>query len=203
MDKFEDIEARRIKIVGDDGVVRMVLTAPPTPDATLRGERITEQNRQEASILFYNDEGTECGGLSFSGRTGPEGIIEASVNLAFDQYEQDQVLSLSFSQHGEERGYGLSMNDRPLVSIQESLEEQQRVASISDDREKEAALQEIREQHAQRLFLGRLPTGEMCLYMMDSKGRARIRIAVDSQDVPKMEFFDEGGAVIYSVPPSA
>lgn len=202
MEKFEEIEARSIKIVGEDGIPRMVLTAPPSPDATYRGEPIAEQNRREASILFYNDEGTECGGLGFSGRTGPDGIIEASVNLAFDQYEQDQAISLTFSQHGEKRGYGISMNDRPLVSIKESLEEQQRVTAMPDGPEKEAAMTKIREQHATRIFLGRLDTGEMCLYMMDTKGRARIRIAVDSTDVPKMEFLDPDGKVTYSVPPT-
>ncbi len=202
MEKFDEIEARSIKIVGEDGIPRMILTAPPSPDATYRGEPIVEQNRREASILFYNDEGTECGGLGFSGRTGPDGIIEASVNLAFDQYEQDQVISLTFSQHGEKRGYGISMNDRPLTPINDAFEEQKRVTSMPDGAEKDSAMRKIREQHAQRLFLGRLDSGEICLYMMDTKGRARIRIAVDSQDVPKMEFLDGEGKVTYSVPPT-
>lgn len=201
MESFEEIEARRIKIVGEDGTVRMVLTAPPSPDATYRGKPLAEQNRREASILFYNDEGTECGGLGFSGRTGPDGIIDATVHLAFDQYEQDQAISLTFSQHGEKRGYGISMNDRPLVPIPDSLEEQQRVAAMQDGPEKEEAMRRIREQHAQRLFLGRLETGEMCLFMMDTKGRPRIRIAVDAEDTPKMEFLDESGQVTYAVPP--
>lgn len=202
MERFDEIEARRIKIVGDDGVVRMILTAPPTPDATLRGKPIVKQNRREASILFYNDEGTECGGLGFSGTTGPDGIVDATVHLAFDQYEQDEAISITFSQHGDQRGYGISMSDHPLTSISESLEEQQRVSTMQGGPEKEAAMRKIREQHPQRLFLGRRETGEICLFMMDTKGRPRIRIAVGADDVPKMEFLNESGHVVYAVPPT-
>jgi hypothetical protein len=199
--KFEEIEAKRIRIVDADGTVRMVLTVPPLPDATYRGKPMVEQNRQEAGLIFYNDEGTECGGLTFHGRT-VGGKPDAGMILAFDQYESDQVLFLQYTQVDKKRGYGLSMVDRPLTPINELVEKQVRVTEMADGEEKQAEMQKLREGHSQRLFVGRTDTGEVCLYLMDSMGRPRVRVAVDSEDNPKMEFMNEAGDVTYSVPPA-
>ncbi|MGH2811532.1 MAG: hypothetical protein ACRDI1_02300, partial [Actinomycetota bacterium] len=69
---------------------------------------------------------------------------------------------------------------------------------MEDGPKKQERLQEFKV--AQRLYLGRLPDGGVCLLMMDSKGRPRIRIAVDAEDSPLMEFLDEAGEVTYKFP---
>jgi hypothetical protein len=167
MEKFEEIEVQRIRVVDEDGTVRMVLTSPPLLD------------RQEAGLVFYTDEGSECGALSFHGRTGEDGP-DAEMKLSFNQFEQDEAISLSFRQRGSERSYGLSMVDRPFIPIDQALKEQ-----------------------AERLFVGRLESGEVCLYVMDSKGRPRIRLGIDAEDVPRMDFLNEAGEVAYSFPPES
>jgi hypothetical protein len=200
IERFEEIEAKRVRIVDEDGTLRMVLTVPPLPDATYRGKPMVEQNRQQAGLIFYNDEGTECGGLTFHGRS-VEGKPDAGMILAFDQYESDQVLFLQYTQVDKKRGYGLSIVDRPLTPINELVERQTRVSEMPDGAEKQEEMQKLSEGHSQRLFVGRTETGEVCLYLMDTKGRPRIRVAVDSEDTPKMEFMDADGKVTYSVPP--
>jgi hypothetical protein len=202
MEKFEELEAKRIRIVDEDGTVRMVLTSPPFPGALFRGKPINgDQNRQEAGLIFYNDEGTECGALSFHGRTGPDGI-DAEMMLTFDAYEQDQALTLSFVQRGSERGYGLSMVDRPLTPFTDTLEKQRRIESMPERPEKQQEIRNLSEAHSQRLFLGRLESGEVGLYLMDSKGRPRIRIGVSADDVPRLDFLSETGEVTDSFPPA-
>ncbi|MGH2812679.1 MAG: hypothetical protein ACRDI1_08215, partial [Actinomycetota bacterium] len=125
MTRFEEIEVRRIRVVDEEGAVRMILTAPPLPRATFRGEPILEQEPPQAGLVFYNEEGTECGGLWFMGRSGPDGVT-ADAGLTFDQYEQDQCITISYQQEGSERSYGISMVDRPPIPLPEFLESYQR-----------------------------------------------------------------------------
>lgn len=41
---------------------------------------------------------------------------------------------------------------------------------------------------------------EARILLADSKGRVRLRIAVDSTDLPAVEILDEGGKVMYRLP---
>lgn len=44
-------------------------------------------------VIFYDDEGDECGGLVFGGRH-VDGGHSAGGALLFDQFKQDQVIGL-------------------------------------------------------------------------------------------------------------
>lgn len=179
VERFDEIEARRIRIVDEDGTVRIVLTVPPLPEEAYRGTPMAQRNAEEAGLLFYNDEGVECGGLTFHGKS-VEGKPDAGMTLAFNQYDSEQVLLLQYTQVDQKRAYGLSIADPPLTPVSE-----------------------LPEGHSQRLFVGRTDTGEVCLYLMDSRGRPRVRVAVDADDNPKMEFMDSDGKVTYAVPPQS
>jgi hypothetical protein len=49
-------------------------------------------------MLFFNDEGTENGGLIFSGPKNKDGkVIDSGGSLTFDQYEQDQIVQIEGS----------------------------------------------------------------------------------------------------------
>jgi hypothetical protein len=52
----------------------------------------------------------------------------------------------------------------------------------------------------QRLFIGQ-ENQNATLEMRDTKGRSRIRMIVDSLDVPLLEFLDLDGTVVYRFPP--
>src|SRR5437867_256717 len=51
-------------------------------------------------MLFFNDKGDECGGLSFSGDQ-KDGNSNAGALLAFDRFRQDQTVAI---QYGESNG---------------------------------------------------------------------------------------------------
>jgi hypothetical protein len=44
--------------------------------------------------MFYNDEGSESGGLHYGGKATHDGG-QSSAQLAFDQYDQDEIVSLT------------------------------------------------------------------------------------------------------------
>ena len=67
-----------------------------------------------AGMYFMNDEGTEAGGIIFSGNKKKDGRPFSLVQFSMDNYDQDQALVL---RHIQDRGIetALIVNDVPLV----------------------------------------------------------------------------------------
>lgn len=199
---FDEIETKQIRIVDDAGVMRLALSAPPMPNATFRGEEMLDQKRQEAGILYFTEEGTECGGLAFSGKTNKR--VEAVASMTMDAYEQDQVLWIHCHQRANKRSYGISMSDRPLSPIKDLVDRYLKMPKwrlVLKFLLSRKTRRDFKEGQAPRLFMGRERNGDVRLNMMDSKGKPRIRIVVDHEDNPRMEFLDDRGKVSYRLPP--
>ena len=68
--------------------------------------------RLQAGMIFYNDEGTENGGLIFSGRKNDKGqVADAGVSLSFDRYGAGQTVQLAGVDDNENHFAGLQIND--------------------------------------------------------------------------------------------
>jgi hypothetical protein len=73
--KFDQIDVQRINVREPDGTLRMVIADHARlPGIIVRGK---EQpfDRPQAGVLFYNDEGSENGGLIFGGRKNAKGEV--------------------------------------------------------------------------------------------------------------------------------
>src|SRR5437867_12232471 len=115
--RFDEIEVQRINIVEKDGRVRLVIANADRQAVTvIGGKEILPNRKREAGLIFFNDEGDENGGLTYGGRT-ENGVARASAGLSFDQYQQDETVTLRYSQTGKERRAGLTIADRPEASI--------------------------------------------------------------------------------------
>ena len=121
--------------------------------------------------------------------------------MTFDQFRQDQVVSLQYQDNGTNRAAGLQVWDRtPEVSIGEILElvEARRTAEGAARDSVEAAIQDLERSAgwlaAHRIFLGSQDRTAM-LTMKDKAGRTRIRMYVDSLDAARLEFLDADGQV--------
>src|SRR5919109_719843 len=80
--KFETIDVERINVREPDGTLRIVITSRERlPGAIVAGKEYAHP-RRVAGLLFYNDEGTETGGLTFSGRAEEPGY-RSSGSLTF------------------------------------------------------------------------------------------------------------------------
>src|SRR5260370_18040718 len=65
---FEEITVQRVNIVEPDGTLRMVISDKALfPGIFLKRQEHPHPNRNTAGMLFFNDEGTENGGLTFGG----------------------------------------------------------------------------------------------------------------------------------------
>src|SRR5215469_14706583 len=96
--KFDQIDVQRINVWEPDGTLRMVISDKARfPGLIIRGKEYPHP-RSQAGMLFFNDEGTENGGLIFGGYRDKDGkIIDSGGSLSFDQYEQDQIVQIEGS----------------------------------------------------------------------------------------------------------
>ena len=65
-------------------------------------------------MLFYNNEGTENGGLIFGGHRNEKGeIVDSGVSLSFDKYGQPgQIVQLAGVYDKDNKFAGLAVNDQ-------------------------------------------------------------------------------------------
>lgn len=201
---FDEIDVQRINVRETDGTLRMVITnSDKAPGLIFRGkERPHPSGRQSAGMLFFNDEGTENGGLSFSGRTAPDGTVSGGGHLSFDQYEQDQVIQLTQSENDGSRFAAMIVTDRPDEPLAIDLAE--RIMSMPDGPERAAMLKKVQEDGTfghRRVFVGKSRERESVLLLHDAKGRPRMLLKVTPEGEASINFLDENGEVVKSVSP--
>jgi hypothetical protein len=194
--KFEEIDVQRINVLEPDGTLRMVISNKHKfPGGIYKGNEYPFQ-RDVAGLLFYNDEGTENGGLSYSGALGADGKVSAGAGLTLDQYEQDQVVKLNQEEDGGKRSAGLSVLDRPSASIEPLLAAWPRLKTLPAD---EAARQSLElqggERSRERLFVGKDSQRNSVVSLRDADGRIRLRLNVSAEGNATIEFLDAEGKV--------
>lgn len=112
---FDEIQVHRINVVEQDGTLRMVISNhDQLPGVIVKGKEFPKVDRPEAGMLFYNDEGTENGGLIFGGFRNEKGeIINSGVSLSFDKYGQArQIVQLAGVDDKDNKFAGLAVNDQ-------------------------------------------------------------------------------------------
>lgn len=201
--KFEEIDVERINIVEKDGQVKLAISNKERfPDPIIDGKSYPlRQGGRTAGMIFYNEKGDECGGLSFSGQE-KDGTRRAGAGLLFDQFNQDQTIGMTYSESDGRRMAGLNVWDRPDTPIGEMIERLQAIQKMPDGPEKTAALQKFRDTSgvAQRVFVGKTRDKAAALLLSDPQGRPRIHLVVDAQGTPRLEFLDEKGGVVQRLP---
>ena len=200
--KFEEIDAERINIVEKDGKLRMVIANKErTPGPVERGVPFAYGSGRRIGMIFYNDESTECGGLAFgSSRTGSD--YEAGAILAFDQYDEDQAIALQHYESNSRRYSGLSINEYPnSMTNKERSEKCESVGRMPEGPGKKKALDELSKLDGRnRVYLGRTRSGAAMLSLADPAGNDRLRLRVDTLGAAHIEFLNDTGKVVRSIP---
>ena len=208
--RFTEIDVERINIVEPDGALRMVISNRPRSIGPIyKGKPFGYPGGTRPGIIFFNDEGTENGGLGFSGRRNADGSYRASSQLAFDQFDQDQILYLNYSESNGQRRTGLFVMDRAEVNIYDLVMRRDSINKLPDGPQKTAALAKLTEPvngtplAAQRVFVGRDASKAAAVSLSDRMGKTRLRMLVDSLGVARIEFLDDGGRVVQRIPDGA
>jgi hypothetical protein len=169
---FDEITVERINLVEADGLLRMAISNHDRlPGIIVRGEERPFE-RPQAGLLFYNDEGSEIGGLIFGGEKDDQGhVINSGASLSFDRYEANQIVQLIGVDDSEHRFAGLIVSDSPSGN----------------------------EVH-RRIWLGREENGVAELALMDAAGLKRIKLEVGADGASSISFLDAEGNVVNHIP---
>lgn len=201
-----EIDVQRLNIREKDGTLRLVISnTDRMPGIIHKGVNYPHPNRRTAGMLFFNEEGTENGGLTFGGRRDENGkVVGSSGHLSFDQYEQDQVVALSQGENDGRRSAGLSISDRPDNAM--PFAEMSKFAAASPADQKimlDRWLAEKRIGNAGRAFIGKSPDKSSAVMLSDAEGKPRILIQVQANGEAAIKFLDAAGKVVKTVSPTS
>jgi hypothetical protein len=168
---------KRLKLVDKEDQQRF-LHQSSKPPVFLQGKKYPASARSgpdDGSYFIFNDENQdEKGGIT----------VDSNVaQLSFD-YPTVDALHLNAVNDGPAGAAQLSMRQMPDPSI-----------PIEDLTPEDAP---------QRVLLGTDTVGDgALLFLYDSKGRPRISLQVDGDDVPRIQILDGDGNVVAQLPPEA
>ncbi len=166
--KFDEVEVQRINLVEPDGTLRMVISnKAKLPGVIIRGKEKRQEDRPQAGLLFYNDEGSENGGLIFGGHKNAKGeVVDSGGALSFDMYDASEVVQLAGVDDHENRFVGLSVRE-----------------SYPDGNS------------PRRIWVGRDQSGIAELALMDGAGKKRIVMQVPEKGEPRIAFLGPDGTI--------
>ena len=194
---LEHLKVERLDVQDSNGTVRLALAnGSRSPDTVIAGE-VLVPGRERPGIVFFNDEGSECGGLVIVGRQDETGVTSGGL-LAFDRYNQDQVVAVMYEEDNGSYAAGIRLVDRPELSLVDVVREAHSINQMPEGTEKDAVSEEFYRQAPfgqMRLFLGRDRDASAKLEMADAAGRPRLRFVVPAEGEPVIEVLDTDGAV--------
>jgi hypothetical protein len=196
--RFTELTVERLNVVEPDGqLVLAIANTARLPDPLIAGKTV-ETARNGPGIIFFDGKGWEVGGLTYSTRETENGY-RASGHFAFDQFRNDQVVYLNYSDDGKRKNAGLYIVDRartPRIDELLAMREQAQKASAE---ERKVLEEKMRGTSAQRIFVGSEEETAM-VRMRDRAGRDRIRLSVNALGVAQLEFLDEAGKLVDRLP---
>ncbi len=172
--QFDEIDVHRINVREADGTLRMVISNQARlPGVIVKGKENPPVDRPYAGMLFYNDEGTENGGLVFGGHRNANGeVVDAGVALSFDRYgATSQFVQLAGVQDSKNHIVGLTLSDTDTTG------------------------------NRRRVVIGHDKEGTASVSLMDRNGRKRIALQVAPDGTPSISFLDAEGKVVNQLGP--
>jgi hypothetical protein len=201
--KFDEIEVGRINVVEKDGKLKMVISNRERQHpGVIDGKVFDRKGLRPAGMIFFSEKGDEIGGLVFDGNTGKG----QGGSLTFDKFRGDQTIQLTHSEDTDGSYFaGLRVNDQntPLLDFISKMEA---IEKLPTKEARDAAQKELRDKElfpVNRLLIGKSRDKASIIELKDAKGKARIEISVAASGNPKLNFLDENGKVIYSLPEDA
>jgi len=115
-----EITVERINVVDADGTLRMVVSNKDRMHPGVMDGVVIDRPRPVAGMIFFNDQGDEVGGLTFTGQE-KNGERRADAGLMFDQLKQDQTVGLSYTEENGQRSAGFQVWDRADAHLSELI----------------------------------------------------------------------------------
>jgi len=200
-ERIDELTVKRINIIGEDGLVRMVLSNKERQHpGRMNGKELPKRER-ESGIIFFNEEGDECGGLIHGGKKEKNGKISSGMSFTMDQYHEDQVIQI-FNEESYENGNadierGIKINEYPVGSnLGDRIEKFEAIEKIKDTSLRREELNKLIKQTPikRRLLMGKI-NDNTGLFLSDKNGKRKLMIYVNENGEPKIETVNEKGEI--------
>ncbi|MGH9328107.1 MAG: hypothetical protein ACRD2B_15670 [Terriglobia bacterium] len=171
---FDEITVHRINVVEPDGTLRMIISNHSSFPGLITRGRERPYPRPFAGMLFYNNEGSEQGGLVFGGHMNGRGqVVDSGGSLSFDKYgEASQIVQLAGVADVHDRFAGLAVRGYTSKGVS-----------------------------SQRVWVGRDGSGTASVALMDAQGRKRIVMQVLKDGTASLSFLNGQGKIVKQITP--
>ena len=200
--RMGEITVERINVVDDDGTLRMVISNKNRMHPGVMDGKVIDRPRPVAGMLFFNDEGDEVGGLTYSGRR-TDGARTASSGLNLDQLKQDQTIGFGYSESGGRRTAAFQVWDPPDAPLSELIDKLNSANRIQDPQQRATAVRAARESappRPRRVYVGKTADRAATVALSDANGKPRLAMTVDADGRARIESLDESGKVVQRWP---
>jgi hypothetical protein len=199
--RIDELTVQRLNVVDANGTLRFVLSNKDRMHpGVLDGVTITRP-RPVAGMLFFNDEGDEVGGLTYTGTD--DGGRRANAGIMFDQLKQDQTIGISYAEGNGQRSAGLQVWDRSEQPLSDLIRALNAANALPEGPERDAAVKAVRAKAPpgpRRLFVGKNTDKSATVSLADGQGRPRLVMRVNEDGAASIEFLDADGKVTQRVP---
>jgi hypothetical protein len=198
----DELTVKRINLIDEDGSLRMVISNEKRQHpGRINGKNLAPRERP-AGILFFNNQGDECGGLVYN-VTKEKNSTNSGMSFTMDNYHNDQVVQILNDEtyngnNSSDIQRGIMVNEFPEgADFNATNDKYQAILKIKDTNQREAQLNALfdKEGSRRRLFLGRNRDNKSGLFLYDSEGNPKMKIYVDKQGTPRFEVIDNSGKI--------
>jgi hypothetical protein len=202
--RIDELTVQRLNVVDANGTLRFVLSNKDRMHPGVMDGVTINRPRPVAGMLFFNDEGDEVGGLTYTG-TDDNGR-RANAGLMFDQLKQDQTIGISYSEGNGQRSAGLQVWDRseeqPLSELIKGLNAANALPEGAARDEAVKAVRAKAQPGPRRLFVGKNSEKAATVSLADANGKPRLVMTVGADGAASIDFLDAEGKTLQRIPAS-
>jgi len=202
--RIDELTVQRLNVVDANGTLRFVLSNKDRMHPGVMDGVTINRPRPVAGMLFFNDEGDEVGGLTYTG-TDDDGR-RANAGLMFDQLKQDQTIGISYSEGNGQRSAGLQVWDRseqqPLSDLIKGLNDANALPAGPARDEAVKAVRAKAQPGPRRVFVGKNTEKAATVSLADANGKPRLVMTVGADGNASIDFLDADGKTIQRIPAS-
>ena len=199
--RIDELTVQRLNVVDANGTLRFVLSNKDRMHPGVMDGVTINRPRPVAGMLFFNDEGDEVGGLTYSG-TDDNGR-RANAGIMFDQLKQDQTIGISYAENNGQRSAGLQVWDRSEQPLSDLIRALNAANALPEGAERDAAIKAARAKAPpgpRRLFVGKSTDKSSTVSLADATGTPRLILKVDADGAAAIEFLDADGKITQRIP---
>jgi hypothetical protein len=199
--RIDELTVQRLNVVDANGTLRFVLSNKDRMHPGVMDGVTINRPRPVAGMLFFNDEGDEVGGLTYTG-TDDDGR-RANAGIMFDQLKQDQTIGISYSENNGQRSAGLQVWDRSEQPLSDLIRGLNDANALPEGPQRDAAVKAVRARAPagpRRVFVGKHTDKSAVVSLADAAGRPRLVLKVEPDGTAAIEFLDTDGKMVQRVP---